>query len=107
MAKFTKNDPKFYSHVWCAQDLTTTRHPSISCLLNFFLFATVSNTQPHCLFFFCPTLALSVELSALALCALATLDAVKRAATLLGALVDVPDDVEPLVDALFLQNLEE
>ena len=107
MAKFTKNDPKFYSHVWCAQDLTTTRHPSISCLLKFFLFATVSNTQPHCLFFFCPTLALSVELSALALRALATLDAVEQAATLFGDLVDVPDDAAPLFDVLFFRNLEE
>ena len=58
-------------------------------------------TQPLCPFFFCPTLALSVELSTLELHALAMLDAVKRAATLLGALVDLPDDAAPLVDTFF------
>ena len=69
----------------------------------FFLFATVSNPQqhPHRLFFFCPTFALSVELSALVLRTIATLDAVEQAGTLLGALVDVP------YDALSLRNLEE
>ena len=59
------------------------------------------------MFFFCPTFALSVELSALVLRTIATLDAVERAGTLLGALVDVPYNAAPLVDTLSLRNLEE
>ena len=58
--------------------------------------------QPQFSFFFCPKLALSVELSALALRDLETLDAVEQAETFVRALVDVPDDAAPLVDTLFL-----